>query len=150
MTWITNLLLGLLLQAPAPVVRVTVGMTDGEEVVIENPEFSGFIEGRSADAILTYRRHNIHGQMPTKSIARIEFGPYQKEKPFSMTVTLRDGQQMELEAERHNFLTLKGQTKLGTVLIKHPDPVASPLRLSTKMPDRRRNLTIQYLEFPPS
>jgi len=153
MTWITNLLFGLFLQAPAqlpapvPVERVIVGLTDGQQVVIENPEFTGFIQGHSAEAILTYRRQNIHGQMSTRTISRIDFGRYQRERPFSLIVTLKDGQKVELEAERDNFLTLKGKTDLGTVLIKHPDPVSAPVRLSTKKPDRKNNLTIQYLEF---
>ena len=150
MMWITSLLLGLFLQQPVPVPKVVVGLIGGRQVIIENPEFTGFIQGRSPDAILTYRRQSVHGQMPTSAISRIEFGPYQKDKPFALIVTLRDGLQLELDAERQNFLTVKGKSEFGTVLINHPDPVAATLRLSTKKPDRKENLTIQYLEFPPS
>ena len=50
MTWIVNLLFVALMKTPAPPVRVTVGLTDGQRIVIKNPEFSGFIQGRNGEA----------------------------------------------------------------------------------------------------
>jgi hypothetical protein len=148
MIWITYLILALAVQAPAPAARVVIGMTDGQQVVVETPEFSGFVQGIGADAVLLHRRQNLHGQMPAQAISRIDFGRYEKDKPFRLTVTLRNGQKLEVESERQHFLTIKGRTELGMVYIKHPDPVGAPLRLSKKGPDRQNDLTIQYLEFP--
>jgi len=148
--WIMNLFLALFLQTPVPAEKVVVGLTDGERIVVENPEFSGFIQGRSPAAVLTYRREKLHGQMPANAISRIEFGKYQKGKPIAITVTLRSGETLQVQSERHDFLTLRGKTDRGTVLIKHPDPVSVPLKLTTKKPNRKKDLTIQYLEFPAS
>ena len=147
---LVNFLLTLLLQTPAPANKVVVGFLDGEQVVVENPEFSGFIHGPIRDAVMTYRANNLHGQMPTNAIARIEFAKYQKGRPFTLTVTLRTGEKLEVLSERGNFLTLRGNTNYGTVIIKHPDPVSAPLKLTTKKPNRKNDLTIQYLEFPAS
>ena len=147
---ILNLFLAVLLQTPAPAQKVVVGLSDGQQLVVENPEFSGFIQGRDGDAILMYRRENVHGEMPVKTISRIEFGAYEKGKPFAMTVTLRSGQKLEVHSERRDFVTLRGKTDFGTVTIKHPDPVSAPVKLSIKKPDRKKDLTIQYLEFPAS
>jgi len=148
---ILNLLIALLLQAPvpAPPLKVVV-MTGGQQVVIENPEFTGFIQGRSADAVLVYRQQTVRGRMPVGLIAKIELGEYRKGQPIAMTVTLKDGQSLKLESDQQKFVMLKGKTELGTVTIKHPDPISGPLRLSTKPRDRKRDLTIQYLEFPAS
>ena len=151
MSGILNLLIALLLQAPvpAPAMKVVV-MTGGQQVVIENPEFTGFIQGRSADAVLVYRQQTVRGRMPVSLIARIELGEYRKGRPVAMTVTLKDGQSLKLESDQQKFLMLRGKTELGTVTIKHPDPVSAPLRLSTNPSDRKKDLTIQYLEFPAS
>jgi hypothetical protein len=156
MMWISSLLVVLLLQAPVsaplqqPVEKVVVGLLDGQQIVVESPEFSGFISGLGADAVLTYRQQNLHGQMPARSISKIEFGPYEKSRPFAITVTLRNGRTLQVEPERHEFITVQGRTDVGSVRINHPDPISPPLRLSTKRPDRKNDLTIQYLEFPPS
>jgi hypothetical protein len=145
------LVIALLLQAPvpAPPMKVVV-MTGGQQVVIESPEFTGFIQGRSADAVLIYRQQTVHGRMPVGLIAKIELGEYRKGRPVAMTVTLKDGQSLKLESYQQEFLILRGKTELGTITIKHPDPVSAPLRLSSKPSDRKRDLTIQYLEFPAS
>jgi hypothetical protein len=129
---------------------VVIGFQDGMKVTVGNPEFSGFIEGRSGDALLLYRQRSLHGEMPVRTIARIEIGPYRRDKPFSLKVTLRNGDQLDVEAERRDFVSIKGRTDLGPVTIKHPDPISAPVRLSTKKPNRKKDLTIQYLEFPAS
>jgi hypothetical protein len=149
--WMLNLFLALLLQsAPSPM-TVVVGLLDGQKVLVVNPEFSGFIRGgRNENAVLLYRQHSIHGRMPLSAISRIGFGAYKRGLPFTMIVTLKNGQTLEVESEVHDFVTLKGDTDLGPVLIKHPDPVAAPLRVSTRKLSRARDLTILYLEFPTS
>src|SRR5207302_7119259 len=129
---------------------VIVGLDDGMKVRVENPEFTGFIDGRSGDAVLMYRERNFHGQMPVKTISRIEFGPYRKGKPFPMKVTLKSGEELDVESERRDFVEIKGKSELGTVTIKHPDPISVPVRITTRKPNRKKDLTIQYLEFPSS
>jgi hypothetical protein len=147
MIW--SYLLLLLFQAPA-IPTVIVGLDDGQQLVIQNPEFSGFIEGRDVETVLMYRQENFHGELPLRTISRIEFGEYRSGQPFAMTVTLKNGQKLQVVSERRDFVTLKGITEFGTVTINHPDPVASPVRLSTRKPNRKNDLTIQYLEFPAS
>src|SRR5262249_36957643 len=106
---ILNLVLVLLLQAPQPPQPATAGQTvivgfeDGMKVTVGNPEFSGFIDGRSGDAVLLYREHSLHGEMPVRTIAKIEFGPYRRGKPFTLKITLRNGEQLDVETERRNF-----------------------------------------------
>jgi hypothetical protein len=136
-------------QTPAPrVLRVVVGLADGQQLIVEDPQFSGIIQGRATDALLTYRQDKFHGKMPVTSASRVEFGEYKKGQPFSLTITLRNGQKLQVESERYDYLTIIGKTDVGTVTIKHPDPVAVPLRLSKKSANRKADLTIQYLEFP--
>src|SRR5712691_5751578 len=144
---IASLFLIFLLQAPQTVI---VGLDDGMKVTVDTPDFSGFIEGKGADAVLLYHEKTFHGEMPVKTIARIEFGPYRKNKPFQLKVTLRNGDELNVESERRDFVTIRGKTDFGVVTIKHPDPLAAPLKLTTGKPDRKKSLTIQYLEFPPS
>src|SRR5436190_23934571 len=148
--WISNLLLILFLQAPAVSPKVVVGLIGGRQVVVENAEFSGFIRGHIADGVLTYRQEKLHGTISTSNISRIEFGQYRSGQPFVMTVMLKNGQTLEVAAERHNFVTVSGKTDIGNVTIKHPDPTSPKLRVSTHRPDRWKDLTIQYLEFPAS
>jgi hypothetical protein len=88
--------------------------------------------------------------MPLKDISRIQFGPYKKGQPFSMIVTLRNGQTVHLESERRNYISLRGKTELGSVLINHPDPLSAPVKLTTHPSNRKQDLTIQYLEIPAS
>lgn len=140
-------LLLLLFQTPASQ-TVIVGLGDGQQLVIENPEFSGFIEGRNGDAVLMYRQQNFHGEMPVRAVSRIEFREYEKGKSFPMTVTLKNGQKLEVHSERRDFVTLKGATQFGRVTINHPDPVSSTVKLGTKRSNRKDDLTIQFLEFP--
>ena len=141
---ILNVLLAFLLQAPAQ--TIIVGLVDGQQLVLENPDFSGFIETRASDAVLMYRQEKFQGEMSLKSVSRIDFGEYQKGKPFSVTVTLRNGQKIEVQTRR-DFIMLKGRTDLGTVTIKHPDPLSTPAKLSTRKPNRQSDLTIQFLEI---
>ena len=148
--FILNLVLVLLLQTLTVGQKVVVGLGDGQQIVMENPEYAGFIEGRNGDAVLMYRQQNFHGEMPLKTISRIEFGEYKKGKPFPMTVTLRNGQKLEVQSERRDFVTLKGKTDFGTITIKHPDPTSAPVKLSTKKPNRKKDLSIHYLEIPAS
>src|SRR6266571_2677943 len=140
-------LLTLLLQTPQTVI---VGLDDGMKVTVETPDFSGFIDGRGADAVLLYQEKTVHGEMPIKTISRIDFGPYKKGKPFQLKVTLRNGDEHNVETERRDFVTIRGKTDFGVVTIKHPDPLSAPLKLTTGKPNRGKSLTIQYLEFPPS
>jgi len=137
-------------QSPAAVQIVLVGLQDGTQVTVGNPEFSGFIDSRNGDAVLFYRERSLHGEMPVRTIAKIDFGPYSTGKPFPLKITLRNGEQLNVETERRDFLTIKGRTENGIVTIKHPDPISAPIRLSTKKANRAKDLTIQYLEFPVS
>src|SRR5439155_25492845 len=99
----------------------------------------------NADAVLKYRQEKLHGQMPTKAISKIEFGEYKRGQPIGLTITLRNGQKLEAQSEHRNFLMLNGKTDRGAITIKHPDPVSAPLRLSSKKPDRKKDLTIRFL-----
>ena len=150
--FILNALLLLGLQIPVPVVAptVVVGLGDGQQIVLNTADFSGFIEGRNRDAVLIYRQDNFHGEMPLNTVSKIEFGAYKRGQPFPMTVTLRSGQKLEVQSERRDFVMVKGKTDFGSVTIKHPDPISPALRLSSKKPNRKDDLTIQYLEFPTS
>jgi len=148
--WTLSLLLTFLFQAPLNAPIVVVGLTDGQKLVVANPQFSGFLETRDVGTVLIYRQNHVHGQMPVSVISRIDFGGYRRGRPFLITVSLKSGQKLEVESERHSFVRVQGQTELGMVFIKHPDPAAGQLRLSINPPDRKNDLTIQYLEFPPS
>ena len=147
MTWIVNLLFVALMQTPPPPVRVTVGLTDGQRIVIENPEFSGFIQGRNGDAVLVYREAKFHGQLPIPIISKIEFGVYKRGEPFAMSVILKNGQNLHVESEYRSYVTLRGKTDFGMVTITHPDPNSFPVKITSKKPNRVHDLTIQYLEF---
>ena len=142
-----SFLLMFLFQTPQTVI---VGLDDGMKVTFEAPDFSGFIEGKGADAVLLYHEKTFHGEMPLKTISRIEFGPYKKGKPFRLKITLRNGDELDVESERRDYVTIRGKTDFGVVTIKHPDPQSAPLELTTRAPNRKKGLTIQYLEFPPS
>jgi hypothetical protein len=135
-------------QAPPPAVRVVVGLVDGQQLLVENPKFSGFIETRGDDTVLLYRQENFHGNLSVKSISRVDFGEYKKGKPFQLTVTLRNGQKLEIQSEYKDYLMVQGRTDTGTVTIKHPDPLSSVTKLTTKKPNRQKDLKITYLEFP--
>jgi hypothetical protein len=147
MTLFLNFFLAVLVQAPAPAPTVVVGLNDGRQIVLENPEFTGFIYGRGPDALVIYRDNKTHGTSPVSAIARIDFHEY-KRGPFPITITLKNGQRIEAFSERSNFVTVKGNNGAGTVFIKHPDPIATTLRIRTTPPNRKNDLTIQYLEFP--
>src|SRR5215831_10312591 len=146
-----NVVLLLMLQTPASGHQIVVGLRNGQQLLVQDPEFSGFIEGHNAEALLIYREGPIHGEMPLKNVSRIDLGPYEKHEPYLlMTVTLRNGQTLQVESERHAFISVRGKTELGAVTIKHPDPISAPLKLRTKPANRKKDLTIQYLEIPAS
>src|SRR5215475_11763274 len=105
---IVSLLLALMFQAPAPVSKVVVGLINGQQVVVEDPEFTGFIHGRSLDAVLFYKLEPVHGVMPTRTITRIDFGEYRRGQPATLMLTLRNGQKLEVETERDRYLMLRG------------------------------------------
>src|SRR5262245_35868967 len=142
--WYLNLIVALffqtVVQIPAPVTRVVVGLTDGQQLVVDDPEFSGFIQGNSLDGVLMYRHEKIHGQMPTRLISRIEFGEYRRGQPFALTVRLRSGQTLAVQSESRKFVTLRGRTDAGTVLIRHPDPTSTAPTLR-RAPSRAKDLT---------
>src|SRR5262245_16971268 len=147
---ILSLLLALMVQAPAPNEAVLVGLTNGQQVIVQNPEFTGFIQGRNSETLLIYRQDKVHGEMPIRIISRIDFVEYRRGQPFAMIVTLKNGQKLGVQSERQNFVTVHGNTDVGPIRISHPDPAASVLRVSPKKANRAKDLTIQYLEFPAS
>ena len=149
MTLLLNLILFLGLQAPAPAPasRVIVGLVDGQQMLVEDPQYSGFIETRGTEADLKYRQDTFRGELDLKSISRVDFAEYKKGEPFRLNVTLKNGQRIRVQSEGPKFLIVKGRTDVGTVTIKHPDPISSPVRLTTSSPNRKRDLTITYLEF---
>jgi hypothetical protein len=139
----------LALQTIQPGQRIVVGLEDGQQLVIQNPEFKGFIEGKNGDAVLIYRQAKYHGEIPLKNITRIEFHPYTR-GPFLMKVTLADGQTLDVESEGPQFVSVRGRTESGLVTIKQPDPISPTVKLTTKKPNRKNDLTIQYFEIPSS
>jgi hypothetical protein len=145
-----TLFLGLLLLffQQAPTGRVIVGLLDQQQIAVDNPRFSGFIETRGDDTVLMYRQGRVHGELFLKSIARVDFAEYRRAGPLEMTVTLKTGQKLQVQSDRIDGLTVRGTTDSGTVTIKHPDPLSTPLELTTRKPSRERDLTISYLEFP--
>jgi len=122
MTWILSLLVVSLLQQPAPVEQVVVGMLDGSQVTIRQSEFTGFIQGHFPDAVLIYRLQSVPWTDAPENISKLEFGPYEKGRPFAITVTLKNGEKLQVESERHDYITLAGKTNLGLVRIKAPGP----------------------------
>jgi hypothetical protein len=134
------------MQAEAP--RVIVGLIDGQQLVVENPQFVGFIDTRGDDAGLRYRHASFHGTLSLKSIARVDFVRYERNSPFILKITLKNGQKIDVESDGPRFVTVKGNTDVGTVTINHPDPISRELRIRTKSPDRYDDLRIAYLEFP--
>jgi len=144
----TNLVLALLLQTQVLSPKVVVGLEDGQQLVLENPSFMGFIQGAGFDAVLMYRQKNFHGEMPLSKISRIEFGRYKRGQPFVMAVTLRNGEKLEVSSDHRDYVMVKGDTGAGEVTIKHPDPITAQVRLSERKPNRGKDLTILYLEFP--
>ena len=146
MMLLLNVVLFFWMQSEAP--RVIVGLIDGQQLVVENPQFLGFIETRADDAGLRYRQASFHGNLSLKSIARVDFVRYERNRPFLLTITLRNGQKIDVESEGPRFLTVKGNTDVGTVTINHPDPISPEVRLRTKSPNRKDDLKISYLEFP--
>lgn len=125
---------------------VGVGLTNAQEVVVQNPQFSGFIESRPDGSVLMFRQEKLRGEIMLSTIQRIDIG-YTKGAGFPLTVTLKNGQKLEVEANRREFLTIKGKTEFGTITINHPDPISAPVSVIDRKPDRTKDLTIRYLEF---
>ena len=126
MTFILHALLLFWFQTPVPAPMVIVGLIDDQKLVIENPKFSGFIETRDNDAVLLYRHEKFRGDLSIRSILRIDFGEYKENKPFLLTITLRNGQKLEVQSERKDYLMVQGKTDVGNVTIRHPDPTPRP------------------------
>ncbi len=128
-------------------VTVLVGLINGNQVTIQDAQFLGFLESRDdGQTFLFYRQGAIHGQLSAESIARIDLG-YRKGQPFPLTVTLKNGERMDLFSDRRDFVRIRGTGLTGGVTVQHPDPVAPPLRLTTRPANRADDLTIQFLEF---
>ena len=150
---ILSLVLTLLLQAPvtppAPAkTSVIVGLLDGQQLALDNPEWTGFIESRdNGEAVLLYREKQFRGELKLSTIQRVDIA-FKKDSPYQLSVTLKNGQKLQVESDRRNFVMVKGSTDSGSILIKHPDPISHVVQLSTKMPNREKDLTIKYLEFP--
>jgi hypothetical protein len=150
-----HFLLALILQAippiPVPVVTapplVVVGLVDGQQLAIANPRFTGFMRSEEKQTLLLYRQKNFHGTMNALAIQRIDLG-YDPSVPFPLTVTLKNGQTLIAQADQQVFLTVTGSTDTGTATVKHPDPISTVLKISNRYPNRKDDLTIQYLEFP--
>lgn len=111
-----------------------------------NPQFSGFIESRPDGSVLMFRQEKLRGEIQLSTIQRIDIG-YTKGGGFPLTVTLKNGQKLEVEANRREFLTIKGKTEFGTITINHPDPITRSVSVIDRKPDRTKDLTIRYLEF---
>jgi hypothetical protein len=144
----------LFLQAPAPTSApatqvapaVVIGLIDEQQLVVENPEFLGFIESRPEGSVLMFRQEKFRGEILLSAVQRIDIG-YRKGEPFPLTVTLKNGQKLEVQANRRDFVTIKGRTEFGTITINHPEPVSTTVKITTRRPDRQNDLTIRYLEF---
>jgi hypothetical protein len=147
MTLLLSLILFFGLQTPPATGQVIVGLVDGRQLLVEDPQFSGFIETRGNDAGLKYRQKTFRGDLDVKSISRVDFDEYIRGEPFRLTVTLKNGQKIQIQSQGPKFLMVKGRTDVGTVTIKHPDPISAPVRVTTKAANRKRDLTISYLEF---
>jgi hypothetical protein len=97
--------------------------------------------------MLLYRQKNFHGTMNVLAIQRIDLG-YDPRNPFPLRMTLKSGETLTAQSDQQTFLTVTGSTDTGTLTVKHPDPISTVLRVSESWPNRKRDLTIQYLEFP--
>src|SRR5687768_7243522 len=94
-------------------VTVLVGLTNGNQITIQDAQFVGFLESRDNGQIyLLYRQGDIHGELPADSIARIDFG-YRRGQPFPLTVVLKNGQRMDVVSERRNFVRIRGTSENG-------------------------------------
>jgi hypothetical protein len=150
MMW-ASLIFAFFLQAQAATpekVSVVVGLLDGQQLLVEDPHFTGFIESRDdGNVVLLYREKQFRGEMNLTAIQRIDFS-YTSGEPFHLSVTLKNGQKLNVNSDRRDYLIVKGSTETGSVLIQHPDPTSTVVRMSSRKTDRRKDLTIQYLEFP--
>ncbi len=133
-------------QTPAAASVVGVGLTNAQEVVVQNPQFSGFIESRPDGSVLMFRQEKIRGEILLSTIQRIDLS-YTKDGVFPLTVTLKNGEKLEVEANRRDFLTIRGRTELGSITINHPDPITAAVGFLNRNRDRTKDLTIRYLEF---
>jgi len=147
----TSILLMFLLQTPVSTpakTAVVVGLLDGQQLAIDNPQFTGFIESRDgSEPVLLYRQKKFRGELKLSLVQRIDF-IYTRDRTYEFNVTLKNGQKLTVEADGRDFLTVKGETDSGSVSIRHPDPISTVVRIATEKPNRQKDLTIQYLEFP--
>ena len=147
---VLSLILAVILQAPAnttPNNPVVVGLKDGQKLALDSAQFTGFIESRDTGDVLLYRQKNFHGELKLDAIERIDFN-YKKGQPYTLGVTLKNGQKLRVQSDKRDFVMLKGATESGFIMIKNPDPISSTVRLSTGAANRKHDQTIQYLEFP--
>ena len=148
-----SLLVGFLLQvsalapAPPPSSSVIVGLQDGEKLTLADPQFTGFIQTRDNDSVLLYKQKDFHGELKVNNIQRIDVH-YRKGRPYDLSVALKNGQKLDVQSDKRDFLTVKGATDSGFVTIKNPDPLSPKIRLSSHPQNRKHDQTIQYLEFP--
>ena len=149
---VLSLVVGLVLQIQAPAkpvekTPVVVGMKDRQKMLLDNAQFTGFIESRDTGDVLLYRQRDFHGELKLSEIDRIDLN-YRRGRPYDLDITLKDGHKLKVQSDKRDFLMIRGATDTGSVTIKNPDPIAPPVRLSTSAPNRKHDLTIQYLEFP--
>src|SRR5688572_3156619 len=100
-----NIILTILLllsQAPAPLPvgpppSVVIGLLDQQKLVLENPHFTGFIESREGgEAFLLYKQAFFQGEISVRALSRVDFGEYKKDTPFAMTITLKNGEKLQV------------------------------------------------------
>ena len=128
-------------------ISVVVGLTNNTQVTLNDAQFAGFIQARDDGRIvLMYRQDRLHGTLFVDAIARIDLG-YERGQPYPLTVTLKNGQILQVQSEYRNFLKVRGITDTGEVFIQHPDPISVPVELRTRAANRENDLTIQFLEF---
>ena len=128
-------------------ISVVVGLTNNTQVTLNDAQFAGFIQARDDGRIvLMYRQERLHGTLFVEAIARIDLG-YERGQPYPLTVTLKNGQILQVQSEYRNFLKVRGITDTGEVFIQHPDPISAPVEQRTRPANRENDLTIRFLEF---
>jgi hypothetical protein len=145
-----SIVFGLFLQVPVNIPAnnpVVIGLKDGQKLALDSAQFTGFIETRDGGDVLLYRQKDFHGELKLDVIERIDFN-YKKGRPYILALTLRNGKKLNVESDKRDFVMIRGATESGFVTIKNPDPISSPVHISTSAANRKHDQTIQYLEFP--